>query len=113
MAPTNPPTPPGPDEQTVWKGTPSQIINLGTFVVCLFAIILFAGLFLFLNQPSVRWLLAGGMVIAFSIGFVRWLQTHCRVYEVTTQRIKTSNGVLSRRTDEFELYRVKDTTLFE
>jgi len=31
-------------------------------------------------------------------------------YELTTQRFKVSHGVLSRHTDELELYRVKDTT---
>jgi len=31
-------------------------------------------------------------------------------YELTTQRFKVSHGVLSRRTDELELYRVKDTS---
>jgi membrane protein YdbS with pleckstrin-like domain len=36
-----------------------------------------------------------------------------RVYEVTTERIRISTGLLTRRTDELELYRVKDMTLVE
>ena len=36
-----------------------------------------------------------------------------RVYEVTTERIKVTDGIFSKKTDELELYRVKDTTLVE
>jgi len=43
----------------------------------------------------------------------KWLELRCRVYEVTTERIKVSRGIFSRRTDEMELYRVKDLTLIE
>ena len=38
----------------------------------------------------------------------RYLQTKCRVYEVTSERVKTSEGVFSKVTDTLELYRVKD-----
>jgi uncharacterized membrane protein YdbT with pleckstrin-like domain len=44
---------------------------------------------------------------------LRWIQTRCRRYELTTQRLLLSQGVLSRRTDEVELYRVKDYALVE
>ena len=35
------------------------------------------------------------------------------VYEATTQRIRLTKGILSKRTDEMELYRVTDITLVE
>jgi uncharacterized membrane protein YdbT with pleckstrin-like domain len=34
-----------------------------------------------------------------------------RVYELTTERLKVTQGILNRRTDDLELYRVRDTTL--
>jgi len=44
---------------------------------------------------------------------VRWLDTRCHRWEVTTERIRTTTGILSRRMEEIELYRVKDTSLEE
>ncbi|MDZ4861622.1 MAG: PH domain-containing protein [Candidatus Hydrogenedentes bacterium] len=74
-------------EQSVWKGSPSQIVNLGIFVVC--------GLTFFL-------------VVPIFIAFWYWLKTRSDVYEMTTERILHSTGVFSRNTDTLELYRVKD-----
>jgi uncharacterized membrane protein YdbT with pleckstrin-like domain len=39
---------------------------------------------------------------------VRWWVTKCTSYELTTQRLKISSGVLNRKLDELELFRVKD-----
>ena len=37
----------------------------------------------------------------------------CRVFELSCQRLRLRTGVLNRRTDEIELYRVKDTIIEE
>jgi uncharacterized membrane protein YdbT with pleckstrin-like domain len=42
-------------------------------------------------------------------GLWKWLEVRCTQYEVTTERLRVSTGVLSRTLDELELYRVKDT----
>ena len=80
------------EERTVWKGSSSQVINLGTYLLC----------FLFV------WL-----VVPLFIGIWKWIENRCRVYEVTTQRIRVTRGVFSKRTDELELYRVRDSSLVE
>ena len=77
-------------ETPVWSGRPSQITNMKTFILC--------GLFCWLIVP-------------IFVGVWRWLVVRCITYELTTQRFRISRGVLSRRTDELELYRVKDTSL--
>jgi len=51
--------------------------------------------------------------VPLGIAAWKWLELKCRVYEVTTERIKVTRGIFSRRTDEMELYRVKDLTLIE
>ena len=38
----------------------------------------------------------------------RYLQTKCKVFELTTQRFKITSGVFSKTTETLELYRVKD-----
>ena len=44
---------------------------------------------------------------------VRFLKTKFTKFEITDERIIEQNGILSRRTDETELYRVKDIRLEE
>jgi len=48
------------------------------------------------------------LVLPLFTAAVRYLQTKTKVYELTTERIKISEGVLSKVTDTLELYRVKD-----
>ena len=74
-------------EETVWRGSSSQWKNLGIFILC--------GLFCWLIVP-------------IFIALARYLQTKCKIYELTTERLKITEGVFSKVTDTLELYRVKD-----
>lgn len=78
------------NETRIWAGGPSQIRNLGYFLIC--------GLFCFL-------------VVPVFMGLWRWLQTRCTRYELTTERLVFSSGVLSKTTDQVELYRIRDYRL--
>jgi uncharacterized membrane protein YdbT with pleckstrin-like domain len=80
-------TSPGMTEEIVWRGTSSQWKNFGVYLLC--------GLFCWLIVP-----------IFFAL--VRYLQTKCKIFEVTTQRFKTTSGIFSKVTETLELYRVKD-----
>jgi membrane protein YdbS with pleckstrin-like domain len=102
-------------EEVVWVARPSQIINFGTYLVCLVVLgFLIAAFFLVPNpQP---FLLIGFSVISavvFLVVLVRWLKTRARIYEVTSERIKIREGVFSRTTEEIELYRVRDYKLLQ
>jgi uncharacterized membrane protein YdbT with pleckstrin-like domain len=79
-------------ETLIWEGHPSQWSNFVTFFLC----ILFC------------WL-----IVPIFIGFWRWLETRCFIYRITNERIVMTRGVLTKRTEELELYRVKDATLIE
>jgi membrane protein YdbS with pleckstrin-like domain len=74
-------------EDIVWRGTSSQWKNFGFYLLC--------GLFCWLIVP-----------IGFAVA--RYLQTKCKIFELTTQRFKTTSGVFSKVTETLELYRVKD-----
>ena len=74
-------------EETVWRGSSSQWRNFGVYILC--------GLFCWLIVP-------------IFIALARYLQTKCKVYELTTERLKITQGVFSKVTDTLELYRVKD-----
>ena len=79
-------------ENLLWSGTPSQVTNFGAFVI---------------------WgLLACTLVlapVAFFVILWKYLAVKNQVYELTNQRLKMHSGVLSKRIEELELYRVRDT----
>lgn len=95
-------------EAVVWEGSPSQLTNFGTYLACaLVAIaIVAAGI---LIAPQAFWVLP----VPLAVAFWRYLELRYFRYRVTTERAGLSRGVLTKRTDSIELYRVKDTTLLE
>ncbi len=112
------PVQPMPDEEsTLWEGHPSQVINLPVFLLCgLAAGGLLGGAILLRSsqvEPVFSFLLAGAAFIPAVIAAIKWAHTQCRRYQVTTERIHLREGILSRKTDALELYRVKDYVLVE
>ena len=101
-------------EQTVWRGTSSQWKNLGSFivwgVVSIVLICLSAMLSRAANPQIARFapFLLVLLIVPIGYAFARYLITKSRIYELTTERIKISEGVFSKVTDTLELYRVKD-----
>jgi len=61
--------------------------------------------------PFTGGLSAVGLVVPAILWTVRWWMNRTTVYELTTQRLKIRSGILNRRLDELELYRVKDYVL--
>ena len=100
-----------PQETLVWRGTPSQWTNFGVYFFCL---ILAAGVvvgYVFVTPPQPLILL--GLIVPFLWAVSRWIATRCQRYEVTSERVKITTGLLSRRSNELELYRVRDYTIVE
>jgi membrane protein YdbS with pleckstrin-like domain len=79
-------------EETIWRGTASQLKNLGCFILC----------FLFC------WL-----IVPIFIGFRRYLETKNQVFELTSERLKMTEGIFSKVTETLELYRVKDIEVLQ
>ena len=48
------------------------------------------------------------LAVPIFIAGKRYLQTKCKIYELTGERLKTTEGVFSKVTDTLEWYRVKD-----
>jgi uncharacterized membrane protein YdbT with pleckstrin-like domain len=78
------------DETLLWRGTPSQLVNLPWYVL---------------------WLLLFWLVIPLFILLWQWLVIRTTVYELTSERLKLRRGVLNKHLDEVELYRVRDYQL--
>jgi uncharacterized membrane protein YdbT with pleckstrin-like domain len=78
------------EETLLWRGTPSQLVNLPWYVL---------------------WLLLFWLVIPLFILLWQWLVIRTTVYELTSERLKLRRGVLNKHLDEVELYRVRDYQL--
>ncbi len=95
-------------ETVLYKGSPSLVTQLGSLILAGLAIVgALAGAFL----VSIWLLILAGAGLIF--GLVRVVLVKSIVYELTSERIKITRGILTKRTDEVELYRVKDATLVE
>jgi uncharacterized membrane protein YdbT with pleckstrin-like domain len=93
-------------ESTVWKGGPSQVLNLPIFAACL----LLAGACVVAGSNLSGYISLGAIpIILFALW--KWLVVRCQTYEITTQRLRIYEGVLNQDIDEIELYRVKDTRI--
>ncbi len=79
-------------ETTIWKGSPSQVVNFKVFILC----------------GVLCWL-----VVPIFIAIAKWLKVRCNTFEITTERVRISEGIFSKKTEEVELYRVKDATIVE
>jgi uncharacterized membrane protein YdbT with pleckstrin-like domain len=77
-------------EEILWEGTSSHVSKLGTYLLCL--------LFCWLIVPIFI-----AIWTALEIKSIR--------YQLTTERIRITIGIFSKRTEQVELYRVKDLTL--
>lgn len=78
------------DEHVVWEGRPSPLEHVGFYVGC--------GLLI--------WLVVPAFVAAW-----RFAEQLCIRYTLSNERLTIASGVFSKRIEEVELYRVKDTRL--
>ncbi|WP_295770669.1 PH domain-containing protein [uncultured Mucilaginibacter sp.] len=79
-------------ETVIWEGKPSQLMNLGTYILC----------FLFI------WL-----VFPIFIAIWAYIKTASTKFQITTQRIIISRGVWNRITNEMAIHKVIDTRIVE
>lgn len=92
-------------EELLWKGSPSQVLNLGKYLVALLlaAGIAVGGIFF---PPA--W-----AALILPLGWALWIfiETRSVRHELTTERIRLYAGVFNQKMDDVELYRVKDTSM--
>ena len=90
------------EETTFWKGSPSQWINIGPYSIALLstAAIIAGGIFF---PPAFI-----ALIIPIAYALWRYLTVRCQTFELTTERLRITKGVINQNIDEVELYRVKD-----
>ena len=96
------------NEDIIWSGHPSQLLNFWTHLV---SILLVIGILVAAISTGVLDLLAVAIVLPISWSIWKYLTIRCRVYQLTSQRLRLFEGVLNQEIGEVELYRVKDTNI--
>ncbi len=94
------------DENPLWKGSSSQWLNLGHHTAAILVAIGIGVGGIFFPPAFIALVLPLGYLIW------RYLLVRTRTYELTSQRIRVTSGVINQTIEEIELYRVKDTQMF-
>lgn len=101
-------------EETLWRGSSSQWKNAVTFGICLFIAIAILVIALIASQSESPPLKMAApfililLIFPVAVALAYYLRTKTKVYELTNERLKITEGVFSKVTDTLELYRVKD-----
>ena len=98
-------------EQELWRGHPSQILNLKIYffwAIILSVLLVAASIFASLKGWG---LILLGIVALPALIQITAAYLHLRAieYVVTTQRVRIVSGIFSKDIQEIELFRVKDT----
>lgn len=110
---TTPPSAPDTEETLVWRGTPSQWTNFGTYFFCLLLAAAIVAGYYFAPAEYQTPLIFAGLAIPALWMLGRYIATRCHRYEITSERVKITTGLLSRHSTELELYRVRDYSIVE
>lgn len=100
------------EEETVYMQSPSQILNLKSFVSTIIACAGIITLYVILRD-KLPWHILLLCIIPLTVSFWKFLKVKCMKYELTNERLKIISGILNRTTEEIELYRIKDSTFEE
>lgn len=97
-------------ESILWSGHTSQWVHFWYYFLCvlLAAGIAVAATILALPTGALSYV---ALVIPAVMWLVRWWITKCTLYELTSQRLRIRSGILNKKVDELELFRVKDYSM--
>jgi membrane protein YdbS with pleckstrin-like domain len=99
------------EEEELWRGHPSQLLNLQVYLFWSIILIVACALAsLFASHGYWVWGIAA-LVALLGLAQCAWAYFHLRMVEyiITTQRVRVISGLFSKDVQEIELFRVKDT----
>jgi membrane protein YdbS with pleckstrin-like domain len=96
----------------IFSGTPSQIVNLATYLKSLVAAaIVIAGYRYALTRMPVPWYVPAVLLFIIVAGAtIAYLRTAFTRVTIDTARITCRQGILNKRVESLELFRVQDVT---
>jgi uncharacterized membrane protein YdbT with pleckstrin-like domain len=96
------------EEKTFWKGSPSQWLNLWPFSAA-FAIAAVISITVVVVPLAFVALLSLPLVLGYMVW--RYLAVKTQTFELTSERLRITRGIINQKIDEVELYRVKDSQM--
>lgn len=100
-------------EVPVWRGTPSHWTNFGTYLVCLLLAGGVLAAYFLIPAANQNPLILLGLLVPVLWILCAFIGVKCNRYEITSERVKITTGLFSRKTNELELYRVRDYSVVE
>lgn len=95
-------------EQIVWEGSQSQVLNFGIFIsMGIVSLVIVVLSLMFFPLAAVL------VVIPLIYMLIKWIVVRNHRYKVTTERIFYTTGIFSKKTEALELYRVRDVDMYE
>ncbi len=92
-------------ETTLWEGRPSQWLNLGPFLIALVVGVC-------IGVGSMFFPFAWALIVVPACYLIwRWLKVRSQKFELTSERLRVTEGIFNQKIDEIELYRVKDIAM--
>ena len=110
------------EEKVIWQGGPSQVLNFKKYMFCVLSMLLYFPLSLAWEQyipqypkyqmayKAVTWAI---FILPVLYALSAWLRVKAHSYRISSERFTERYGVLHAVTEDLELYRVKDTTIYE
>ncbi|WOA33469.1 PH domain-containing protein [Alloalcanivorax xenomutans] len=97
------PAPTASDNTVIWTARPSQWLNVPTFFVVAMAVPL--------SVVGLPWPFSVVGLVFVLPALWSYLVVRCTRYTLTARHLRIEFGVLTRHTEEVELYRIEDTGL--
>ena len=96
------------NEQIIWQGKPSQILNFNAYLLAA-AVALLIIIFSFAWHGWIFWLI----IFPLAFALQKFLIINSINYELTSERIRVITGIFSKNFEEIELYRVRDYSIIQ
>jgi len=113
------------ESDAIWQGKPAQVLNVPAFLL---AGVVAAGA-IWAREPlasalapiigaemavqAAKYGALGAIAIAVLWGLWQWIALAAQRYRLTEQQLQIESGILNRRTEILELYRIKDITVLK
>jgi uncharacterized membrane protein YdbT with pleckstrin-like domain len=101
------------EETIIFRGSPSILTRFGALFLSFLVLAGALAGVAFVPDSTWKYVLGGLAALALLNMLIVIILVKATQYEVTSERIRVRKGILTKRTDELELYRVNDTSLIE
>jgi uncharacterized membrane protein YdbT with pleckstrin-like domain len=101
------------EETLIWEGAQSQVLNLGSFILFFIIAAVITVAALLLAPPPLNLLLLALNIIPLAYLIYKIIMVRSVKYRITDQRVISTTGIFSKKTDALELYRIKDLEVMQ